>query len=298
MLKKSATIYRESNFSVSLPSRLLIFSLVLGALGFTVYGNILFDLFIKVASREGSSHGIFVPFISLYIIWLRSDEIRRLNPQERILPGSMTAVVGLLLLYPDYASTGLFFPVLSFLVVAGGLILMLFGTELFKKVAFPLFFLAAMIPLPETLYGQIADLMRTATTWGSVIISKILGVPLHREGFDIFLPDLHLYVAHSCSGIRYLLSYPVFGIAYGFRFKQTNQARLLIVLGAIPLAIFGGIIRLSVIFVTAHYIGPIMIEHRPHVLLSWSVFTMLLAGIITLDRYFAINTGTREKVHV
>jgi len=37
-------------------------------------------------------------------------------------------------------------------------------------------------------------------------------------------------------------------------------------------------------FLTAHYIGPVMVEDRPHVLLSWSVFTVLLVAAIAADR--------------
>jgi exosortase/archaeosortase family protein len=94
-----------------------------------------------------------------------------------------------------------------------------------------------------------------------------------------------LYVAHSCSGIRYLLSYFVFGIAlYAFRYKHSSKARLLVVVATVPLAVTGGVLRLWIIFTSAYYIGPVMAEHRPHVLSSWSVFTVLLVAAIGVDR--------------
>ena len=176
---------------------------------------------------------------------------------------------------------------LSFLFIAAGLILMLFGTEVFKEVGFPLFFLAAMIPLPEAVYNQIADWMRQAATWGAVALVKLMGVPLLRDGFDIYLPNSHLVVDHSCSGIRYLLSYVVFGVAYAFCFKQSFKGRALVVMGAVPLSILGGVLRLSVIFISGYYIGPIMVEHNPHVVLSWTVFTVLLAALSGIDRYLS-----------
>ena len=162
---------------------------------------------------------------------------------------------------------------------------MFFGWKFFKEVSFPVFFLAAMIPLPEAVYSQIAELMRQAITWPAVALVKPLGFPISREGFDIYLPDIHLYVAHSCSAIRYLLSYLVFGLAYAFRFKQSSKARILVVAAAVPLAVAGGVLRLWIIFTSAYYIGPVMVEHRPHVLLSWSVFTVLLVAAIGVDRY-------------
>jgi len=57
------------------------------------------------------------------------------------------------------------------------------------------------------------------------------------------------------------------------------------VIAALPLSIAGGVLRLWIIFFSAYFIGPIMVEHRPHVLLSWSVFTVLLVGAIGVDQY-------------
>jgi exosortase len=184
-------------------------------------------------------------------------------------------------------SGGLGFPILSFLFIAAGLILMLFGKEVFKEVGFPLFFLPAMIPLPKDVYIQISEWMCQATTCSSVSLVQLLGIPLHREDFDIYLPNIHLYVDHGCSGVRYLLSYLVFGIAYAFRFKHGFKGRALVLIGAVPFSIVGGVLRLSVIFSSAYYIGLIMVEHRPHVVLSWTVFTVLLVGVIGVDRYMS-----------
>jgi hypothetical protein len=57
-----------------------------------------------------------------------------------------------------------------------------------------------------------------------------------------------------------------------------------VVSAAVPLAVAGAVLRLWIMFLTAHYIGPVMVEHRPHVLLSWSVFTALLVTAIAADR--------------
>jgi exosortase len=283
--QESNTIKRKNIAALSLRDRLLIFLAVLVGLGLTLYGKPLSALSAAVLQRQGSSHGLFVPFISAYLIWLKLDNIKGVTPQIALLPGVAMAAAGGVIFILGRSREGLSLPVLSFLFIAGGLILVLFGTEVFKELSFPLFFLAAMIPLPESAYGRIADWMARASTCGAVILVRPMGVLLFREGFDIYLPDTHLYIAHSCSGIRYLLSYLVFGLAYAFRFKQSTTGRALVVIGALPLSIIGGMLRLSIIFVSAYYIGPIMVEHRPHVLLSWSVFTFLLVVVIAVDQY-------------
>jgi exosortase len=165
------------------------------------------------------------------------------------------------------------------------MVLIFFGREFFKEVSFPLFFLVAMIPLPEAVYSQMADWMRNATTWGAVTLLNAIGIPLHRDGLNIYLPDMHLVVDHSCSGIRVLLSYLAFGLAYAVRYKQSNRARLLVLAVAIPLSLTHNILRLCIMFISVQYIGPVLTKSHPHVILSWSVFTVLLVAAIGVDRY-------------
>ena len=282
---KEKTIAGLNIASLGLKSRVLIFFSILIGLGVTLYGKPLYALSGAVLQRQGSSHGLFVPFIFAYLIWLKLDKIKGIRPQMALLPGVAMVAGGGILFMLGQSREGFSFPVLSFLLVAGGLILVLFGTEVFKQVAFPVFFLAAMIPLHQGVDTWIADRMAQSSTWGAVRLAKLMGVSLFREGLDIYLPDTHLYIAHGCSGIRYLLSYLVFGLAYAFRFKQSTAGRSLVLIGAVPLSIVGGMLRLTIIFTSAYYIGPIMVEHRPHVLLSWSVFTFLLVTVIAVDRY-------------
>jgi exosortase len=194
-------------------------------------------------------------------------------------------MAGFALYYLNQGGPGFTLPVLSFLLVTAGLILSFFGRELFKEVSFPLFFLAAMIPLPEAVYSQMADIMLQVTTWTSVTLLNAIGIPLHRDGYNIYLPNIHLVVDHSCSGIRVLLSYFAFGLAYAVRYKQSNRARLLVLAIALPLSLIHNIIRFCVLFISVQSIGPVLTESYPHVFLSWSVFTVLLVAAIGVDRY-------------
>ena len=265
--------------------RTLIFFAILTALGLTVYLDPLRFLLIDVLQRKGSSHGLFVPFISGYLLWLKLDNIKEAKPQAGLLTGVAVMAAGTALLWLDQSDTGYVLPVLSFLLVAAGVLLALLGQEVFREAAFPLFFLLAMIPLPESLYAQVAECMRYSSTGGAVALLESFDIPLHRDGYDIYLPNMHLVVGEGCSGIRYLLSYLAFGLAYAFRFKQSTEARIPVLIVALALSIVGGVLRLGFVFSTAYYIGPVMTERRPHELLSWSVFTVLLAAAIGVDRY-------------
>ena len=64
-------------------------------------------------------------------------------------------------------------------------------------------------------------MMRSINTSGSVALSRFFGAPIYREGYDIYMPGLHLVVDHGCSGIRYLLSYFTFSLVYAVLFKES-----------------------------------------------------------------------------
>ena len=264
--------------------RILISFTALILLSLTIYNDCLSKLMASILHREGSSHGIFVPFISLYLLWNRREELRKLEPEFALLPGSIIVVISLLLLFIAGYTTTNTLPALSFFLMTAGVVMAAFGKKIFKGVSFPLFFLISLIPLPASLYTQIAELMRSSSTAGSVLVAQLCGVPLTRDGYFIHFPDLKLFVATSCSGIRYLISYFVFGVAYAFLYKKTTKSRILVIIATIPISFIAGVIRLSAIFLAAYYIGPFMAGTHVHIRLSWLVFAVILIGIIVTDR--------------
>lgn len=264
--------------------RNLVLFLIIVGLSLIIYSSALSDLIMSVLHREGSSHGLFIPFISAIILWGKRQKIKGLELKLSLLPGAMIVGAGLLIFYIAGSSTENTLPALSFFVMLAGLVMAIFGMKVFKEVSFPLFFLITMIPLPEPVYARISEWMRTASTSGSTGILQLFGMPLHREGYNIYLPNVNIYVAESCSGIRYLISYFVFGLAYAFVYGKGAKSRILLIVATIPISVVAGMVRLAVIFLSAHYIGAFMAGHHAHILLSWFVFAFILIGAILADR--------------
>ncbi len=297
MKNSSEAIRRGVIPSLNGRARLLFLLAALVGLGVFVYGGALSDLFFSVLQREGSSHGLFVPFISGYFLWLRRKRIREADLDFSFLPGAAMVVAGIVMLLLSRSSTEVALPALSFLLVGSGLVMAFLGMRVFKAVCFPLLFLATMVPVPRPLYDQIGAWMQAANTAGSVWFMQLFQLPIYREGFNIYLPNINLFVDASCSGIRYLLSFFVFSIAYAFLWKRSVKARTMVVLASFPMAFVGGVLRLSSIYVACYFIGPFMAGHWPHVLLSWLVFLAVLAGAIGLDQSISKGHGAEGRGH-
>lgn len=263
--------------------RLSILVIVTILSGLFLYRTAIIEVVSAVLNREGSSHGIFIPFLSGFFIWTKRDVIRNIKPQYDFL-GLPLLASGLLLPIINFGTYQLHF--LSFIVFIAGLVITFLGRQYFKQIAFPLFFLITMTPITGDVYIQAADYMRYIACSGSLFIISLFKIPFYREGWLVHLPNASLEVATGCSGIRYLISYFVFGLAYAYLFKTTLSGRTTLIALTIPISITASIFRLTAIFVLTYIFGPGMSEHWPHVFISWSVFFAVLVLAIVSDQFF------------
>jgi len=271
--------------------RISLLVVLLGLASLLLYRNLLPELASSILHREDASHGVFIPIISGYLVWHGRQRIQDIKPSYSIYPGLLTIAGGLTLALATRNSEEVFLPALSFLLVAVGLVIAILGKQVFKELAFPICFLATMFPIPKGIYEKLAEAMRMSTTSGSVWLLQLCGFPIYREGYSISMANIDLFVAMACSGIRYLIPYFVFGLAYAYLTRSTLKSRILLVLATVPLAILAGTLRQTSVFLSAYYIGPFMAEHRPHVMTSWAVFVSVLAAAIWLDHQFHPQTS-------
>ena len=262
--------------------RLIIVIICTILAGLLLYKSSVISLMSAVINREGSSHGLLVPFFSGYFIWSKREQIGQIKPLFDYI-GIPFIFVGIL--FPILFNVTYRFNILSLLVLISGLIISLLGFNFFKIVAFPFLFLIAMIPLPQNIYVLLANHLREITFGiSSWVIAKI-GIPFYREGLLLHLPNAILKVNVGCSGIRYLVSYFIIGIAYSYLVRQTNWMRFVSVCATIPISILASVLRLSTIFLLTYYFSPKMAEYWPHIFISWSIFFIILILSISFDQY-------------
>lgn len=264
-----------------IPRYLLV--IILAALaGLTIYQDSVLKVLTDVIHRSDSSHGVFVPFLTAYFFWTIKDRIKKVDIRYA-WTGALVLIISLIPPLTNFGSFQIQF--ISYILCVCGLVLMLIGKEMLKMAAFPILFLISMTPLPQGLYDGIANISRTIAFGGSLQIISLLGIPYLRVGWDIELPNALLRVAISCSGIRYLISYVVFGIAYAYLFKRTPYGRIATVMATIPISIFASISRLTVIFVMTYWVSPYWSQHTPHIWLSWFVFFTILFSSMSIDQF-------------
>lgn len=249
-----------------------------------IYRSAIASVITVVLNREGSSHGVFVPFLSCYFLWIKRGVLSKIELRYDFLGIPLIFIGGLISLFNIGAYQLQF---LCFILFIVGLIIIILGRRFFLEISFPVLFLITMIPLTENVYITLANYIRHIAVEGSLWIISLFHIPVYREGWLIHLPNALLEINIGCSGIRYLISYFVFGLAYAYLYKSTTVSRLIIITLTIPISLAASISRLTSIFTLTYIFGPHMAEYWPHVIISWSVFFIVMIFCIASDQFIS-----------
>ena len=230
------------------------------------------------------SHGFIVPIIAGYFLYERREELVK----AEVAPsnaGLIIIIFGLLQLCVGYLAFELYTMRSSFIVILAGLILYFMGAAVFRITLLPVLYLFFMVPLPYLVYDTIAFPLKQLVAKYSVEILQHIGVVIIREGNILLLPETTLEVADACSGIRSLVSLLALATAFAVMSQKSTLKRTVIILMAIPIAIFTNGLRVIGTGVLAQYWGAKAAEGFFHEFAGLAVFgvaLLMLAGLGTL----------------
>ena len=200
------------------------------------------------------SHGFLVPFVSLFLIWQKLGTLKSL-PQQQNIAGLIIIVFALVLhilgtvLYIfSISGFSIFFLVLGFT-------LFIFGKEIIRAILFPLLFLVFMFPLPEAIISLFSFPLKMFAAKAGVWVVKLFGIPVHGEGFNIFIPAGHLLVGNPCSGLRSLIAFLALGAVFAYLAPLSTGKKVFLFFSTIPIAILSNIVRIPILIMISHYWG-------------------------------------------
>jgi exosortase len=227
------------------------------------------------------SHGFVVPIIAGFFVYDMRRELLGAEV-EPWLPGLALFACGLLQLILGWLATEYFTMRSSLIVTLAGMTLFFFGKRLFRLMLLPLGYLLFMVPLPYILYDLVAFPLKLFVTRASIAFLKMAGVVVLREGNVIQLPATTLEVADACSGIRSLISLLALAVAYSFFIRLTPLKRCVLVLAAVPIAVFANSLRVIGTGFLAQYWGARAAEGFFHEFAGLAVFMVAIALLVSL----------------
>lgn len=249
-------------------------------LGF-VYYSIVPPMVMQWYEDANYSHGFIVPLMAGYFIYERREGLNS-TPVEPWGVGLAVIMLGLLQLTIGWLGTEYFTMRTSLVVVLAGMVLFFFGRRVFLVLLLPISYLFFMVPLPYIVYDAIAFPLKLFVTKVSVAFLKLIGVVVLREGNIIMFPATTLEVADACSGIRSLLSLLALAVAYAFFIRTSTVKRWVIILSAVPIAIFTNAVRVIVTGILAQYWGAKAAEGFFHEFAGLAVFALAMVMLVAL----------------
>jgi len=191
--------------------------------------------------HDYTSHGYLVPVIAA---WMFAAKRRALGAPRRDARGLALIGAATLLLAFGFSAGSAAWMGLAFVAAMAGLALRLYGSEGLRQLAFPLGFLLFMIPLPASVLTPIIVRLQLWVSMAAVETLHLLGYSVLREGNVVQLPgDQRLFVDEACSGITSVVTLLPLGALLAYFGEQGWLRRGVLILAAVPIAMFGNWVR-------------------------------------------------------
>lgn len=249
-----------------------------GALLLICYWPVLTRLVAQWINDEDMGHGFFVPVVAGYIAWQRRGDLAL----AKILPnwwGLLLLAWGAAQLYVATLGAELFLARTAFIVSLVGIVLLLAGSRVLRILAFPLFLLVFMVPIPAVIYNQITFPLQLIASRLAEQALLLLGIPVLREGNILQLPSQSLNVVEACSGIRSLLTLTFLSLVYAYFFDRKVWMRALLLVATVPIAIAANAARVTITGLMSE-VNPSLAEGLAHLASGWLIFMLALAILV------------------
>ncbi|MBS0197387.1 MAG: exosortase/archaeosortase family protein [Planctomycetes bacterium] len=239
---------------------------------------------LTIASRdEEQSHIILVPFIALWLAWVRRVRLRHLHPRGTLF-GVMIMLMGWAASYIGYYHAiqsawhaGAVIVIIGVAVTGLGINTLL---RLFPAFAVSVF----AVPTPGTIRHAISGPLQTASAAITQVILESFGVPVERSMNLLNLNGHDIAVAEACNGMRMVLALILVSYAFAFSLPLRPYARVLVLVLSPVAAIFCNIVRLLPTVLLYGY-APIRVADAFHDISGWlmlPVAFLLLRGIYSV----------------
>jgi exosortase C (VPDSG-CTERM-specific) len=218
------------------------------------------------------SYILLIPFVSLYLAWLKRNELAHdPSPERKLaalpLAAGLLSSLGFLALHfwlwlapVDVLAWSTF----SFFLWFIGACCLCLGRQNVRALAFPLGFLIFLVPFPGLLQDAIESFLQHCSADAAELLFGLAGTPLLRNGVDFQLPGISLRVAPECSGIRSSLVLFISSLIAGQLFLRSPWKRALFAFIVIPLGIARNALRIVIIGELCVHVDPGFIDSPLH----------------------------------
>lgn len=161
--------------------------------------------------------------------------------------------------------------------------LLLFGWRVVLVVWAPLAFTLFSVPVGEELIPVFQDV----TADMAVMMLKLVGIPVYRDGLYISVSNGDFVVAEACSGVRFFIASVVIGCAYAYLNFVAWWRSLAFAVFSIVLPIVANGIRAFGIIYIGHATEMEHAAGADHLIYGWFFFAVVIVFLILIGHWFS-----------
>lgn len=270
--------------------------LVLLGLGI-MYVPTFIDLFQGVWGTTEQAHGPLVFGISLWLFYKKwPDALQRVVPGNSNRYGWPILALGLALYIVGRSQSVVMFEVGSVIWVLLGICLIQLGSRASAALAFPLFFMLFMIPMPGVVVDALTMPMKMAVSYVAEHLLFNIGYPIARTGVMLQIGPYQLLVADACAGLHTLFSLEALGLLYLNVIRHESvQRNIALAIMIVPISFTANVIRVIVLTLITYYLGDEAGQGFLHGFAGMVLFLTALLLIIGVDSLARLVISHRAK---
>ncbi len=236
-----------------------------------------YDILVAIVTQwvgdesAGYNHGFLVLLCTVYLLYLKRDQLRELTPDPQKLGFiPLTLLVILLLLAELTEIQALKMLIIPLLVFSS--IYIILGKQYLKKMLVPIGIIVFALPIWKPLLPILQDI----TTWITDFNLSVLGRPAYVVGNYVHITGGVFLIEEACSGLRFLLIATILSLINSDMNFHTRKQTITLLALAIGLAFLANWLRVIIIVV----LGDITdMQHslvHDHVNFGWLVFLFVV----------------------
>lgn len=254
-------------------------------------------------NTEEQGHGPLILAVAIYLTWTKRSALAGEEAEGASAVAAWAMLVTGLLFYILGRSQGIIlFEAGSQILVFGATAAFLGGRTALRALAFPLFFLIFMLPLPGVVVDAITGPLKHNVSAIAEYILYGAGYPIARHGVVLTIGQYQLLVADACSGLHSMFSLSALGLLYLYLMRHTNVVRNgVLILSILPIAFAANIIRVMVLVLVTYHFGDEAGQGFIHGFAGMALFVIALLIIFVLDGvlgFFAKDRPSMNRTEV
>lgn len=229
------------------------------------------------------SHGFIVPLISLYLVWVKREQLADIEPRPNYLAGSLVLLISGILLVVGRVGAVIQVESFSFLLMLPGVVLFLRGWSHLKALALPIFYLQFMVPWMDVFLERIQWTFQLLSAQIGSWLLEVMGYSVFHNRILIQLPDLTMEVARACSGINFLISVIAIGLPLVYLTQMTWLRGAGVVVAGCIITVLANGARVAIAGILGSHYGAEMLHGPGHIFRGWFVAQMGWVGLFLVN---------------